>query len=726
MALERLFPPDADAALPSAGSRKVPVVLLVDDDPDVRRVVGRALERDGFDAVVVADGEKGLRAFDQRRPDLVLLDVQMPRMDGFAVCEALRRHPLGGPIPIVMMTGLEDVAAIRRAYDAGATDFITKPLNWIILSHRLRYLLRANEALRALRASQQRLAAAQQLAAMGSWQLELASGEVHGSDALWHILGLAPRRRARAQLLAERIHPEDRRRLLAAVQRSIQNGRPARVDHRVTRADGRERLCHCQIAPVFDAEGELLRIEGVTQDITERRRTEEQIRFLTSHDSLTSLGNRQLFCERLELALRQARRHGTCTGVLFLDLDQFKRINETLGHSVGDSLLCEVAERIVASVRSADMLARGDAESAISRLGGDEFTLLLPRVREGQDLGRVARRIREILARPFLLDGHEVVISVSIGIAVFPGDGEDSESLLRNAETAMYHAKEQGRNNHQFYAASMNAVAVRRLILEGKLRNALERSQFELYYQPKIELESGCIQGFEALLRWNDPELGTILPGDFIPIAEETGLIFPLGEWVLEETCRQVCAWQAAGICDVPIAANLSPHQFRQPDLAVRIQEIVRRSGAPPRRIGLEVTEGSVLHDAEEVIRQLRSLREAGFELALDDFGTGYSSLSHLRQLPVHTMKLDRSFIEEIAARPDAAALAASIVAMGKAIGLTVVAEGVEQAAQRDLLRSWGCDQMQGYLFSRPLPHREAEQLWRQHRSHCTRGGSRM
>jgi len=701
----------------ASNARKRSVVLVVDDDEAVRRVVGRALERDGLEAILRADGEAGMSAFDERTPDVVLLDVQMPGPNGFEICETLRSRPGGREVPVVMMTGLDDVHAIRRAYDAGATDFITKPINWIILSHRLRYLLRADDNLRALRRSRERLSAAQKLASMGSWQLDAATGELQASEELWHLLGLLSREGASVRSVVERVHPDDLHTVREEIRRCVQGGHQVRFDHRMIRGDGVERLCHSQIHPVIGENGALMALDGVTQDLTERRRTEEQIRFLVSHDSLTSLGNRRLLRERLDLALRLGRREGHHVGLIFLDLDHFKRINETLGHSVGDSLLREVADRLITCVRDADLVARSEEESSVSRLGGDEFTILLPKVRDAQSLGGVARRMLETISKAFHLEGHDIVLGGSIGISVFPEDGEDSESLLSNAETAMYHAKEQGRNNHQFYAASMNAVALRRLILEGKLRNALDASEFEVYYQPKIELATGHIVGFEGLVRWMDPELGMVMPGDFIPIAEETGLILQLGEWVLAEACRQAREWDERGLCNVPIAVNLSPQQFKKPRLAQRIIEIVQASGVPPSRMGLEVTESGVLHDAELVIRELQTLREAGLELALDDFGTGYSSLSYLRRLPVDTLKIDRSFIMEIQTSEEAATFTASIVAMGRAIGVQLVAEGVEEEAQRALLAGWGCDQVQGFLSSRPVPAKEAEAFW-----HATMG----
>ncbi|MCP5059844.1 MAG: EAL domain-containing protein [bacterium] len=699
-------------------AKKRPRVLVVDDDSSVRRTLERALDRDGLEALITSDGEAALRTFEESSPQLVLLDVQMPGMSGFEVCEALRTRPNGSEIPIVMMTGMEDAQAIQHAYDAGATDFVTKPIQWLVLSHRLRYLLRASTNLHRLRETQERVVSAQRLAQVGSWELELESGHFSGTDMLWEIYGVErPDAASGLKTLSRMVHPGDRDHVRRAVQNSCQQSSPVRFDHRMRRADGSERVLHCQVQMNFDPDGTPARLEGIAQDLTERKRTEEQVRFLSSHDALTSLGNRRLFRERLDLAIRQAGQSGWKAGVLYLDLDHFKRINETLGHSIGDSLLAEVANRLVMSVRGADLVTRADrsgetGDSAISRLGGDEFSILLPRVRDVQSLAAVARRILDALAAPFSLAGHDVVVGGSVGITVYPNDGEDPETLLRNADTAMYAAKEQGRNTYQFYAESMNELSLRRLILEGKLRRALEESQFELYYQPKVDLASGNIVGVEALLRWHEPELGMVGPADFIPVAEEMGLITSLGDWVLQAACKQAADWARRGICTAPIAINLSPEQFRKPGLAHRIAEIVREAGISPEALDLEITEGVVLHDADLVIRELEEIRALGMRVALDDFGTGYSSLSYLRRLPVDTLKIDRMFIKDIENEPEDAALTRGIIALGRALGLHSVAEGVENEAQRAQLADWKCDQMQGYLFSKPLPVAEFEELW--------------
>ena len=701
--------------------RKRPRVLVVDDDEGVRSFLVRGLRREGLEAVEAADGQAGLDGFEKRTPELVLLDVQMPKLSGFEVCEAIRGRESGHDVPVVMMTGMDDASAIQRAYDVGATDFITKPINWLILSHRLRYLLRAGSNLQALRRSQERLANAQRLALMGSWQIDFDDGSFSGSEALWEILGVEPQEEPSIQTLAQRIHPDDRGPMLDAYRRCRDGGEPSSVDHRVVRPDGSERILRCQIRMLMDAKGAAAGLEGTLQDMTERKRTEEQVRFLSSHDPLTSLGNRRLFQERLALAIRHARTGDRKVGVLYLDVDHFKRINETFGHSVGDSLLSEVANRLVMSVRGADLVARSDPawaeqQTAVSRFGGDEFTILIPQLHDEQALAAVARRLLDGLSQPFSLQGHEVVVGGSVGIAVFPSDGNNPEELLRNANSAMYAAKERGRGDYQFYAQSMNELSLRRLILEGKLRKALDASHFELFFQPKLSLESGAITGFEGLLRWDDPELGMVGPCDFIPVAEETGMISRLGAWVIRRACRQVAAWDQNGTCQGSVAVNLSPEQFRQPGLADRILREASEADIDPRRLEFEITESVVLRDTEEVIQQLQAIRAHGMRVALDDFGTGYSSLSYLRKLPVDILKIDRSFIQHIEDKAEDAALTGGIIAMGKALGLRIVAEGAETEGQRDLLTEWQCDEMQGFLFSPAVRAHEAEALWRQGR----------
>jgi diguanylate cyclase (GGDEF)-like protein len=565
--------------------------------------------------------------------------------------------------------------------------------------------------LHELHRSQSHLAKAQQLARVGSFDFAPGETHIHGSAEFWALFGIeAGDKGAAPEEVIERLHPEERGSVVEALYGCMETGGGARLDHRIVRPGGEERVVHLNVQSEALPEGGF-RIEGTLQDITERRRADEQIRFLAYRDSLTGLGNRRLFGERLELAIAQARRRQGRVGVLVLDLDHFKRINDTLGHRVGDELLRQVADRLVRALRDSDAVSRlGEEtlESAVSRLGGDEFTVLLADLRDPRDMASVASRVLATLRRPFQLGGHELVIGASIGLACWPADGESLDALLANADSAMYAAKSSGRDTYQFYDQSMNAAALRRLTVEARLRRALEHDELVLHYQPRIELASGRISGFEALSRWTDAELGPVSPGDFIPIAEQSGLIATLGEWVLRSAAREVSAWERAlGPLDLRVSLNVSARQF-EPGLARTLGRWLDELGVNPARLELEITESAILRDQASVIETLRELRAMGLAIALDDFGTGYSSLSYLRRLPVDTLKIDQSFVKPIAQSSEAAALTRSIVGMGKALGLRVVAEGVETAAQRALLTEWQCDEIQGFLICRAEPAAQA------------------
>lgn len=561
-----------------------------------------------------------------------------------------------------------------------------------------------------IRRSQADFAAAQRMARIGSWHVDFPGGEMSGSAEFRELLGLDDDDKPiEPASVLDLVHAEDRAGLLEAVKSALVERAILRLDCRVGLIDSPELILRVQAQLVQGPDGTPARLEGTIQDVTDRKRSEEQIRYLARHDALTGLGNRAVCLDHLSIQLARARRNQEVVGVLFLDLDRFKRINDLLGYSIGDSLLKGVADRVVASVRSSDFVARGEADSAVSRLGGDEFTIVVSSTRDVEDLARVARRILQSLSRPFDLAGHEVVITGSIGISAFPSEGDDADALLRNAEAAMYHVKEQGRADYQFFDASMNEVAMQRLLLESRLRRAIERNEFELHYQPKVALSGARqITGMEALLRWRDPDAGMVPPGSFIPVAEETGLIIPLGDWVIGQACRQIAAWTAAGH-PTSISVNLSVHQLRAGRLADRVLEWLAETGAAPERLELEITESTLMEDERALVGELERLRSHGIAVSIDDFGTGYSSFAYLRQLPVDALKIDRSFVDGIERDPEAAALTASIVAMGRALGLRTIAEGVETDGQRALLAGFGCDEMQGFLFSRPVPSQEIE-----------------
>ena len=414
---------------------------------------------------------------------------------------------------------------------------------------------------------------------------------------------------------------------------------------------------------------------------------------LAYYDTVTGLPNRALFADRVSVALGHAQRHRYKAAVLFLDVDRFKQINDSLGHTVGDHLLKSVAERINGAVRQ---------EDTVARFGGDEFTVLIHMMGKIEDAGRVAQKILESLRAPIVVDGHEFVVTSSIGVAVFPLDGTDCETLIRNADTALYRAKESGRNTYQFYAASMNTRAVEALELENGLRRALVNDEFVLHYQPLVDVPTGGVFGVEALVRWNHPERGLLLPERFISGAEQSGLIIPLGRWVLREATRQCADWHRRGHRFV-VAVNLSPRQFQSPDLLHDIAEALEASRLRPQFLELEITEAQAMQDVDGAIRILRALKDLGVRVAIDDFGTGYSCLSYLKQFPIDTLKLDGSFLEDIHSQLDQQ-LALGVIALAHSLNLKVIAEGVETIAQLAFLREHACDRLQGYLFSRPIP----------------------
>jgi diguanylate cyclase (GGDEF)-like protein/PAS domain S-box-containing protein len=492
------------------------------------------------------------------------------------------------------------------------------------------------------------------------------------------------------------------------LRRTMEQREPFRdFEYLMTDRRGRRRHVSVSGGPLFSAEGLFAGYRGVSRDITERKQAEERIQYLATHDSLTGLPNRAMFGELLSHVLQVARRNQRRFAVVFIDLDRFKFINDTLGHEAGDELLREVARRLKTSLRGSDIVAR---------LGGDEFVMLLQDLRGPEQAGRVARKVLSAVIKPMQLCGQECRVTASLGIAVYPGDADDEAALLAHADVAMYHAKEEGKNNVQFYDPKLEARSLEKLALESRLRHAIERRELSLHYQAKVALADGAVTGVEALLRWHSAELGAVSPAQFIPVAEETGLILPIGRWVLRSACEQAMAWQREGLPPVPVAVNLSPRQLGDPELVATVQAVLAETGLAPGLLELEVTESSVMHDMERALAVLGRLKQMGVLLAIDDFGTGYSSLAQLKRFPIDTLKVDRSFIRELPSHAEDRAIADAVIAMGRALNLTVVAEGVETPEQQRFLRERACDQMQGYLFSRPVPPDDFARLMLAHK----------
>ncbi|MDH3744922.1 MAG: EAL domain-containing protein [Acidobacteriota bacterium] len=687
-----------------------PLVLVVDDEPVMRVLARESLQQFGFEVIEAENGEEALSVFDELRPDLLLLDVKMPVMNGFETCKCLRASAAGRFTPVLMMTGLDDISAIEQAYETGATDFINKPINWVILGHRVEYMLRASRFAEELRDSQTKLANAQRIASLGYWELDFATEELTYSNEICEIFGVTREELGnRIDSLLDRVHADDRiavdefRRILG----ERRDG--GELEYRIVKPQGGVSCVRQQVEFVRDENGNVVSGTGTLQDISERRDAEEKIRLLAHYDSLTGLPNRELFLERLDIALATAKRHERMTAILFLDLDRFKRINETLGHSAGDLLLSEVAARLVRCVRSTDVLSRasaGEPAQLVSRFGGDEFVVMLSELTRIEDAATVARRMVVALKESFSIAGQEVFAGASIGIAINPYDGDSVEALVKNADTAMSFAKSEGTDSYRYYTQSMNAKALERLALETSLRGALERDEFELHYQPQLDLASGRVLGAEALVRWNHPEEGLLLPGAFITLAEESGLILPVGDWVLEEGCRQAKEWHDAGHTSLRVAINLSSRQFDRWSFPGTVAEVLERTGVEPGLVDLELTESALMKE-EETTKALGALKEYGIRVSIDDFGTGYSSLAYLMRLPLDALKIDRCFLEGVPYDTDQAALVDAIMAMARSLKLDVIAEGIENEAQLSFLRKRGCRNGQGFLFSKALPANE-------------------
>jgi diguanylate cyclase (GGDEF)-like protein/PAS domain S-box-containing protein len=685
---------------------RTPLILVVDDDRMLRALARETLEAEGYAVAEASNGREALDCFAQIEPSMVILDLQMPVMDGLETCRQIRSQFAQRPVPILIVTGSDDDRSIDRAYEAGATDFISKPVVWSQLGQRVRYVLRANHVASGAQRNRSSLANAQRIARIGSWELEISTNEMYWTDEIFRIFGLEVGAVDTTSLeFWKCVHPSDREFARSKVAEALAVSKSYCIEHRVLLPDGSER--HVQhngeVAEGGDASGWMI---GTLQDITEQKAAQEQILHLASYDSLTGLANRHLFMERLARAIHSAKKHDRRVGLLYLDLDKFKRINDTLGHAAGDTMLRGVADVLLDNVRGSDIVCRVERkhDPEISRLGGDEFTVLLSHISDAEDAGDVARRVLESLPAPMTIEGHEISPTASIGIAVYPMDGRDSETLLKNADTAMYHAKDLGRNNYQFYNDSMNRASIRKLTLETQLRRAIDQGGLELAYQPRVDLSSGEVVGVEALLRWNHPELGKVAPREIIPLAEETGLIVPIGEWVLEAACEQAKAWQNEGYEPLLLSANVSSRQFIHHDLRKTVSSALQRSGLSPEQLEIEITESLLLQDDENTALILRDLRAIGVRVALDDFGTGYSSLSYITRFPLDTVKMDRCFVRDVDSDPSARGISEAVINVAHTLGARVVAEGVDALEQADVLQAQGCDEFQGFLFSGAVP----------------------
>jgi diguanylate cyclase (GGDEF)-like protein len=753
-------------------------ILIVDDQLRNRDLLEALLKPEGYLTVTANSGEEALAMVAETPPDLILLDVMMPGITGYDVAAKLKANPATCNLPIIMLSALGDRDSKLAGLNAGAEDFLTKPIDRIELWVRVRNLLRLKEYSDTLAEQNQLLEQAVRGRNEEITERKRAETQIIRLNRLYGILSginaAIVRIRNRQELFTEACNiavaqghfrmawigsvdskgtgltplawsgfeegyldkltlaiENNEADALLLVMRTLQGKMPVvyndiNSDSRLAHwhIDASQRGFHSMgIFPLmgdeqpiglfvlyasepnfFDME-EITLLTELAANISyalEYIKKEEKLNYLAYHDVLTGLPSRNLLLDRLTQALTNAHRHRNRLGVLFIDLDHFKNVNDSLGHHAGDILLKQVAAMFSACMREGDTVAR---------LGGDEFVVILESMAAEDDAWIVSQKILQLLTTPLTIENHEILVTCSIGIALYPKDGEDAKALLQSADGALYLAKNKGRNNAQFCTAEMNTIALERLTLENDLRKAINRQEFLLHYQPRVDIVSGEITGMEALVRWQHPVQGLLYPTQFIPVAEESGLIVPLGEWVLRTACKQNKAWQLAGLKPVNIAVNLSARQFKQQDLVELIICILKETELDPSYLELELTESMVMQNIEATIATLNKFKAIGVKLSIDDFGIGYSSLNYLKHFPIGFLKIDRSFVRDVTTNRDDAIIAKIIISMAHDLGLKVIAEGVETEEQKSFLCLHSCDEMQGYFFSVPIPAEEFEIL---------------
>ncbi len=701
-------------------------ILIVDDQAVNVQLLEYLLTHTGYTNVSSTTDSRTVAGLHQANHyDLIILDLHMPHMNGFDVMEALRPMETEAYLPVLVVTAEPDKKV--AALEAGARDFVGKPFDPVEVLTRIRNMLEVRlmhresrdygalleQTVRERTAELQRFRSAMDATADAIFLIEMASMKlVDVNEGACRMLGYS-----RAQMLdiapaaLGLVTPDE---LMHQAQRSSgAKGEPELIEAELVRADA---------APVpvetywqLQTLGATHMLIAVARDISERIIAQQRLKHMASYDSLTGLPNRTLFYQTLRESIELAQDKQWRIAVLFISLDRFKIVNDSLGSELGDELLRQFGTRLVQCVRIRD---------TVGRLGGDEFALIVTMTRNQQEAVLVANEVREALRAPFDLHGQQAGLTTSIGIAIYPDDALDPETLVRYADTAMVRAKEAGRDGYRFFTAGMNVQVLARLDLELALRRALENDEFELYYQPKVNLSSGRISGAEALLRWNRPGYGLVFPAEFIPVMEETGLIVRVGAWIIDAACRQIAKWVLDGTGELRVAVNISSRQFVEGDLEADIRAAIARHSIDPSLLELELTESALMSNAEHTIEVLSNLKALGIKVAIDDFGTGYSSLAYLKRFPIDKLKIDIAFVRDITVNPDDAAIALAIISMAHSMKMTVIAEGVESRAQMVYLRRHRCDEIQGFHFSRPLPAREMAAMMEENRALPTESGA--
>ena len=666
--------------------KKDHTILVADDSPMMRMAVKSFLQNEGYQVVEASDGEAALGIFSQCCPDIVLLDYIMPGINGIETCRLLQNVQGESKVPIIMITSMEHDDVINASFAAGVTDYITKPINWVVLRQRLKRLLAARDSEQSLKRSEAFSRSIIEHAAIGILTVEADGFIKFANPAVTSIFGYTT-----AELDNEKVSC-----LIPNISLAGQEEHDYKNDLTGYRKNGTSFPVECIISP-FGSDGRRF-ITIMMRDVTERQQYEEIIRRMAFFDSVTGLANRMMLKEQLKQEIAKAKRNNTKLAVLYIDLDGFKQINDTLGHDSGDKVLWEIGQRMKSALQSSDTVAR---------LGGDEFSILLPDLLSEEQLGNICTKVLVAIMEPIRISGHELVFTGSIGIARYPDDSTELEELLVYADLAMYDAKQKGKNNFKLFTQKLNTEIKKRLKQENDLRSAIAGEEFVIHYQPKIDGLTERITGMEALVRWQHPNSGLLLPATFISLAEETGMIIPIGEWVLRTACVHNKALLTAGFPPIRVAVNVSARQFELQDFSSVVASALRDTGMAAQYLELEITESVAMYDVPQISNQIKMIKELGVQISIDDFGLGYSSLSKLHSIAVDKLKIDKSFVQCTEGSTDSCTIAATILMMGKSLSLGVVAEGVENAEQARFLRDKGCEEMQGYYFARPMPYEE-------------------
>lgn len=695
-------------------------ILIVDDDPVVLKSLKDLLAVRGYNPDVAIGGQEAICRLDQSEYDLVLLDLHMPYVSGHDVMAHIRATNI--KTSVIIVSGETSFEAAKNACSQGAYDFLRKPYATDELIITINNALKDQRLRKQNRFMQKQLSHSERL---HRYIVNTSPDIIYILDQDGHFTFINERIETLLGFSKEEIvgkhysfivhHDDIEKAKYVFNERRIGKRAAKNIELRLKCKDAcntrhfSNRTLPIELSAMGmysgsdTSNGTYTGTYGVARDVTERKIAEETINFQAHHDLLTKLPNRALLRDRLNMAINQAKRDDEQLAVMFLDLDRFKNINDSLGHMIGDELLQQVSTRLKDCIRAGDTLAR---------FGGDEFTLMLPRLKHGRmDASKLAEKITSTLKQPFYVEGHELYVSTSIGIALYPQDGTHMDTLIKHADVAMYHVKGKGKNGYQFYSSEMHVPYAENLSLDTGIHKALENNEFELVYQPQINLRSGEIVGVEALLRWDHPELGPISPTEFVPFAEESGLIVDIGHWVLKTACGELSRWRIAGLPEIRMSINLSTRQLMEKNIVNDILEILKDYDIPGRCLELEITENAIMSDMDSVIRKLKELSDHDITIAIDDFGTGYSSLSYLHKLPIQTLKIDRTFLKESRINKDDNTIIKTIVAMAKGLGLNVIAEGVESQTQLEYLRSIDCSEAQGFLFGKPLPPDVISQL---------------